>query len=60
MTTNIICDIIISSFAVYGFIIALYEIKCWCLRQSKRKRKTKNEKEKEENEKHKNNADTET
>lgn len=60
MTNNIICEIIISGFAVYGFIIALYEIKCWCLRQSKRKRKTENVQSNAENTKNSGDTNSET
>lgn len=39
MISSTIYEIIISAFAVYGFIIALYEIKNLCLRQSEKRRK---------------------
>ena len=39
MISSTIYEIIISAFAVYGFIIALKEIKNLCLRQSEKRRK---------------------
>lgn len=39
-----IIEIIISCFAVYGFLIMLYDIKNWCIVSAKKKREKKNQK----------------